>query len=161
MTTVRSALAAALALFALACVSPAAAPARVALVATGTPELALVDIGSNKVVTRIALPAAGRAVAVSGDGRRGYVAAGATVIALDVNKRTELARRSFGGAPVTALAVSPDRRWLYAVQGRRLRVLRATTLRPLSSIALRAAARPPAHARARRHARRSAGARAR
>ncbi|MEO6399070.1 MAG: NDP-sugar synthase, partial [Tepidiformaceae bacterium] len=55
-----------------------------------------VDIGSDAVVARIVLPAPGSAVAVSQNGRRGYVASGTTIIVLDVNERTELARGAYG-----------------------------------------------------------------
>ena len=82
-----------------------AAQARVALVASGTPELVLLDVTSDRVVTRLALPAASTAVAVDGDGVRGFVAAGSTVVAIDVNERTETARRSLGGTTIAGLAV--------------------------------------------------------
>ena len=121
----------------LALATAGTASARVALVATGMAELALVDVGSDAVVARIALPAAARAVAVSADGRRGYVAAGRTIVALDVNERTQIARRAYGSAAVDGLAISRDGRRLYAVQGRRLRVLKARTLRLLGSVDLR------------------------
>ena len=105
-----------------------AAQARVALVASGTPELVLLDVTSDRVVARIALPGPSTAVAVDGDGARGFVAAGATVVGLDVNERTEIARRALGSATIRGMAVSPDGHRLYAVQGRRLRVLRTSTL---------------------------------
>ena len=112
------------------------ASARVALVATGKAQLALVDVGTDRVVARLAMPATARAVAVSADGRRGYVAAGATVVEIDVNERTELARRAPGSGAISALAVSPNAKRVYAVQGRWLRVLEAGTLRLLASIGL-------------------------
>ena len=127
--------AAALALLTLALV-PATAQARVALVATQTPELPLVDLSSDQIVARIPLPAPGLAVAVSRDGGRGFVAAGATIVAVDVNERAELVRATHGSAPVTGLAVSRDGRRLYAVQGPRLRVLDASTLGLLGSVPL-------------------------
>src|SRR4051794_3386131 len=126
---------AALALLA-AGLAPATAEARVALVATQTPELPLIDLTSDRVVARIALPGPGGAVAVSRDGSRGFVAAGATIVAIDVNERTELTRRAHGTAAVTALAVSPDGRRLYAVQGPRLRILDSATLGLRGSVAL-------------------------
>ena len=113
------------------------AQARVALVATGTPELVLLDVSSDTVVARMPLPGPSGAVAVNGDGTRGYVAAGAAIVALDVNERTEVSRAVHGSEPVWGLAVSPDGRRLYAVQGERLRVLRATTLELLGSVPLR------------------------
>ncbi|HEX4365075.1 MAG TPA: hypothetical protein VHZ75_11045, partial [Solirubrobacteraceae bacterium] len=116
---------------------PAAAQARVALVATGTPELALLDVSSDTVVQRIALPAPSGAVAVTSDGKRGFVAAGATIVVLDVNERTEVTRDTRGSEPVSGLVVSPDGRRLYAVQGQRLRILRAGTLQLIASVQLR------------------------
>ncbi|HEV2777648.1 MAG TPA: hypothetical protein VGV90_18805, partial [Solirubrobacteraceae bacterium] len=113
-----------------------AAQARVALVASGAPELVLLDVTSDRVVTRLALPAASNAVAVDGDGVRGFVAAGSTVVALDVNERTETMRRSLGSATIAGLVVSPDGHRLFAVQGARLRVLRASTLELVGSVAL-------------------------
>jgi Ca2+-binding RTX toxin-like protein len=116
--------------------APAVAQARVALVATQSDELPLVDMSSDRVVARLALPGAGRAVAVSRDGTQGFAAAGATIVSVDVNERTELTRRTHGSAPVTSLAVSPDGRRLYAIQGPRLRVLDAATLAPRGSVPL-------------------------
>ncbi|MEA2223141.1 MAG: hypothetical protein QOH83_1517, partial [Solirubrobacteraceae bacterium] len=113
-----------------------AAHARVALIASGAPELALLDVSTDRVVQRIALPAASLAVAVTSDGARGFVAAGSTILVLDVNERTEVTRRAHGDTPVEGLAVAPDGRRLYAVQGGRLRVLRADTLALLGSISL-------------------------
>ena len=104
------------------------AQARVALVAGGTPELVLLNVTTDRVVTRLALPAASTAVAVDGDGVRGFVAAGSTVIAIDVNQRTETVRRALGGTAIAGLVVSPDGHRLFAVHGRRLRVLRALSL---------------------------------
>jgi Ca2+-binding RTX toxin-like protein len=116
--------------------APATAHARVALVASETPELPLVDLGSDRVVARIALPGPGSAVAVSRDGSRGFAAAGATIVAIDVNERTELTRRTHGTTAVTSLVVSPDGRRLYAVQGPQLRMLDSTTLGLRGSIQL-------------------------
>ncbi|MEA2150838.1 MAG: hypothetical protein QOD69_2668, partial [Solirubrobacteraceae bacterium] len=127
--------AAALALLALALV-PAAAQARVALVATNTPELPVVDVSSDSVVARIPLPGPGLAVAVTREGSRGFAAAGSTIVAVDVDERTEIARSTHGTAPVTSLGLSPDGRRLYAVQGPRLRVLDARTLGLIGSVAL-------------------------
>jgi len=127
--------AAALALCAIG-VAPAAAQGRVALVATQTAELPLIDLSSDRVVARLALPGPGGAVAVSHDGSRGFVAAGPTIVVLDVNERTELTRRTHGSAPVTSLAVAPDGRRLYAVQGQRLRILDAATLALRGSVQL-------------------------
>lgn len=96
----------------------------------------MVDITSRKIVARLELPGAARAVAVSRDGRRGYVSAGRTIVTVDVNEKTQIARRSSGRGRITALAVSPNGRRLYAVQGRRLRVLKASTLGQIGSVSL-------------------------
>ena len=135
------ALCATVGLLCVASFGAAPAPARVALVATGMPELALVDVGSDTVVARIALPAAARAVAVSADGRRGYVAAHNTIVALDVNERTEIARGTHGSGAISGLAIARNGRRLYAVQGRRLRIFQARTLRLLGSVDLRGSGR--------------------
>jgi hypothetical protein len=59
----------------LLCAKPAAA--RVAVVATGTNDVALLDVVTDRVVARPALPGPSRAVAVSRDGRLGlYVISG-------------------------------------------------------------------------------------
>ena len=64
--------------------APAAAPARVALVATGTPEVALLNVATNAVVARARSPGPSRGVAISADGRRGFAAGGTAVAALDL-----------------------------------------------------------------------------
>src|SRR5262249_7648992 len=76
-----------------------AASARVALVATGTNDVALVDVTTNSVVTRVGLPQASTVVTAAGTGRRGYVAAGATVSAVDL-KANALTKTVTLSAPV-------------------------------------------------------------
>ncbi len=115
----------------------AAAHGRVALVASNTRELPLLDVSSRLVAERFAMPGMVRAVAVSADGTRGFAAAGSAVVAIDVNERVELARRRFGGDPIRGLAVAPNGRRLYAVQGGRLRVLRPGSLSQVGSVRLR------------------------
>ncbi|HVF79107.1 MAG TPA: hypothetical protein VNA28_12490 [Solirubrobacteraceae bacterium] len=91
---------------------------------------------TDRVVARIALPAPGRAVDVSGDGMRGFVAAGSTILVIDVNERSEITRRALGDTGIRGLAVTQDARRLFAVQGGRLRVVRAGSLKLLGSVSL-------------------------
>ncbi len=121
--------AAALAVLFAVLVAPVGASARVALVATGTPELAFVDVTTDVVAVRMALPGRARAVTVTRDGARAYVAAGAWIVAVDVNARTEVGRVALPGPEIGAVVVSPGGGRLYAVQGRRLVTLDTTTLR--------------------------------
>jgi Ca2+-binding RTX toxin-like protein len=129
----------------LLCAKPAAA--RVAVVATGTHDVALLDVVTDRVVARPALPGPSRAVAVSRDGRRAFVGAGTSVAALDL--RAMAAAGALGaavpvtrdlGADVTGLAVSPGGARLYAAAARRLVVLDARSLRVLKRISLRGTA---------------------
>ena len=129
----RALLVAAVALLGLA---PAAA-ARVTLVATGTPELVLLDVTTREVAARLALPGPARAVVVTPDGRRGFVAAGGEVVALDVNSRTETGRTQLGGPEIADLELSRSGTSLYAVQGPRLLVLDAQTLVQIRALELR------------------------
>ncbi|HWH95157.1 MAG TPA: hypothetical protein VNT03_14950, partial [Baekduia sp.] len=75
-------LVAAVALLLVAAAAPAGA--RVALLATGTDDAALLDVATARVVKRIALPGPTTAVAVTRDGRIGFAAGGGAVIALDL-----------------------------------------------------------------------------
>jgi Ca2+-binding RTX toxin-like protein len=121
---------------ALLALAPGAA-ARVALVATGTPELVLLDITTHAVAARIPLPGPARAVAVTRDGQRGFVAAGGEVVAIDVNDRTETGRSQLGGPDIADIRLSASGAVLYAVQGSRLLALDAQTLAPAASVDLR------------------------
>ena len=125
--TARCRLTCALALLAVLA-APAAASGRVALVATGMPELVFVDVSANDVRARFALPGPARAVAIAPDGGRGYVSAGSDVLAVDVAARTELARAQLGPPEVSDLELSPSGSALYAVHGRRIVTLDAQTL---------------------------------
>jgi len=129
-------LAAVVMLLAVVLMSPAAG-ARVTLVATGMPELALIDVSTSRVIVRLALPGPARAVAVTRDGQRGFVASGTHIVALDVNARTESARVSLGAPELADLVLSADQRTLYAVQGRRLVALDAATLTVRRALELR------------------------
>ena len=109
----------------LACaLLPAAAQARVVVVATGDASATLVDVRTNAVVAKVGVPGRSRAVTASPNGDRAYVAAGNRVVAIDL-----AARRVAGGANLpsaaSALAVSPDGMRLYAARGRAIAVLDA------------------------------------
>src|SRR6476661_1349354 len=71
-----------LALLALLCggcgalVPAAAVQARVALIATGTNDAALLDVATGKVSRKVALPGPTTAVAVTRDGKVGFAAGG-------------------------------------------------------------------------------------
>ena len=66
---------------------PAAAQARVIVVATNTADAVLLDTRSNSVAGTVALPGRTRAVAAAPDGGRAFVAAGITVSVIDLNTR--------------------------------------------------------------------------
>jgi Ca2+-binding RTX toxin-like protein len=116
----------------------AGAPARVALLATGTNEVALLDVTTDQVVARPPLPGASRAVAIARDGRRAFVAAGNAVAAFDFGLVPAAALPGTAapfavltrdlGAPAVGIAVSPGGASAYAAAGRRLYVLDARTL---------------------------------
>ncbi len=118
----------------LGAAGPPAASARVVLVATGLPEVAFVDVSSNVIVARLALPGPARAVAVSPDGQRGYVAAGSEIVAFDVNGRAEVMRASLGQPDVSDIELTETA--LVVAQGRRLALLDPQTLALQASIAL-------------------------
>jgi len=122
---------------AVALLAPASSSARVLLVAPGTPELTFVDVSSNGVIGRLALPGPARAVAIARDGRRGYVAAGSEVVAVDVNARKEMARTALGLPEITDVVLSRTGTSLYVVRGRQLAVMDAATLAVRSTIDLR------------------------
>jgi Ca2+-binding RTX toxin-like protein len=123
-------------LLALAAAAPAGA--RVALLATGTDEVALLDVTTNQVVARPALPGPSRAVAITRDGRRAFVAAGNAVAAFDFGlvpaSPLPATAAPFAvltrdlGAAAAGIAVSPGGASVYAAAGRRLYVLDAKTL---------------------------------
>ncbi len=104
------------------------ASARVVLIATGTPELPFVDVRTNEIAARLALPGPGRAVAISRDGERGFVAAGSDLVAVDVNARTERLRVPLGPPEITDVELSPVGTTLYVVHGRRIAALDPLTL---------------------------------
>src|SRR4051794_41320408 len=75
------------ALIALALLAPAAASARVVLVATGDGTATLTDVATNRVVARIPVGGISRAAAAAPDGSRGYVAAGTPGLGIDLTTR--------------------------------------------------------------------------
>ena len=99
---------------------PAAAHARVIVVTTGTPEVALVDVATSQVVAaarRGPADARGRGRARRGD--RVGRAPGTHVVALDPNLRT-IGTRTDLGADVLALGASPRGGRVYALHADRL-----------------------------------------
>jgi Ca2+-binding RTX toxin-like protein len=125
------------ALLATSAVLAPVARARVALVATGAPELVFLGIPKGEIVARLALPGPSRAVAVTRDGARGFVTAGGEVVAVDANDRGELARTQLAGPVIADIALSPAGTALYALQGTRLLVLDSQTLAQTAAIELR------------------------
>jgi Ca2+-binding RTX toxin-like protein len=130
-------------LLVLVLAAPGAASARVALVATGTPEAALLDVATNVVVARAPLAGPSRAVAISADGRRGFAAGGSAVAAIDLGVTPAgpggvapavTATRDLGG-PVIGLAAAGGR--VVAAAGRSLHVLDPVTLRVVRRVDLR------------------------
>ena len=130
ITTVLSALVAAAALLA-----PAAAHARVVLVATGDGAATLTDVATNQIVTRIPVGGRSRAVVAAPDGSRGYVAAGTRVLGIDLATRLPVGAANLSGTP-GALAVSADGRRIYAARPGALDVIDSATFGVLASIAL-------------------------
>ncbi len=108
--------------------APQAASARVVLVATGLPELAFVDVRTNEVAARLALPGPSRAVAISRDGERGFAVAGSEIVAVDVNARTEVGRVALGPPEISDIELAPVGTTLYVVHGRRIAALDPVTL---------------------------------
>ncbi|MEJ7797764.1 MAG: calcium-binding protein [Solirubrobacteraceae bacterium] len=112
-----------------------AASARVLLVAGGTPELPLIELSTDSVVARVAMPGPVTGVATSPFGGKGYAAAGTTVVEIDIDQRTETRRVVLAGAPVSGLVTARDGR-LLALQGDRVTLLDPAGLAPTTSIAL-------------------------
>src|SRR3954471_17305044 len=75
------------ALLALGLLAPAAASARVVLVATGDGTATLTDVATNKLVARIPVGGRSRAAAAAPAASRGYIAAGTRVIGIDLATR--------------------------------------------------------------------------
>ena len=126
-------------LLALGLLAPAAAQARVVVVATDRPQAALLDVSTNAIAARVALPGRARAVATTNDGSRAYVAAGRGLTAIDLGTRAVVGTAALGGV-VTTVATSPDGARVYATRGRVLHILDAA-VRPLATVRLPGAAR--------------------
>src|SRR4051812_6418112 len=95
--------------------APATASARVVVVATGIPQVALIDVAANAVSGSAAVPGPSLAVAAAPDGTRAYVAAGRGVAWIDLAGAAVAAAVPLPGAP-RALAVSPDGARVYAAR---------------------------------------------
>ncbi|MEA2321528.1 MAG: hypothetical protein QOD81_1378, partial [Solirubrobacteraceae bacterium] len=121
--------------------APAAAHARVVLVASGDGAATLTDVATNQVVARIPVGGRSRAVAVAPDGSRGYVAAGARVLGIDLATRLPVGAATLRGT-ATGLAESADGRRLYAARPGAIDVIDAATFAVVGSIPLRAAPSP-------------------
>src|SRR5215212_1849143 len=87
--------------------APAAAHARVVVVATGDGTATLTDVATNQVVARVPVGGRSRAAAVAPDGSRGYVAAGRRVLAIDLTTRLPVGAANINGTAI-ALAVATD-----------------------------------------------------
>jgi Ca2+-binding RTX toxin-like protein len=129
----------------VAVLGAAPARARVALLATGTNDVALLDVTTNQVVARPAMPGPSRAVSITRDGQRAFVAAGNAVAAFDFGMVPAapfpgtppftIAARDLG-APAVGIAVSPGGASLYAAAGQHLLILDAGTLAIRHRVAL-------------------------
>src|SRR4051812_17961425 len=117
---------------------PATASARVALVATGAQDVALLDVSTNHVVARVKLPGPSTAVAVAPDGATGFAAGGTALAAVDLGAlpNADAAPQRPLPAPVAGLAVSPAGGRVYAAAGTILYVLDARTLKTLHRVRL-------------------------
>ena len=68
------------------------------VVASGDANATLTDVSTSKVVARIPVGGRSRAAVAAPDGSRGYVAAGARVVAIDLTTRQVTAAAQLGGA---------------------------------------------------------------
>src|SRR3954469_11651282 len=123
------------ALVAAALLAPAAASARVVLVATGDGAATLTDVATNQVVARIPVGGRTRATAAAPDGSRGYVAAGVRVVGIDLTTRQPVGAATLAGAP-SALAVSADGLRVYAARPGAIDVIDPGTVAGLGWIRL-------------------------
>src|SRR5919107_1083608 len=128
-------------LAAVALLRPAAACARVVVVATGTGTAALTDVATNRVVARVPVGGRSRAAVAAPDGSRGYVAAGRRVLAVDLTTRIPVGAANLRGT-ATALAVATDGARLYVGRPRAIDVVDATTFAVTGSIRLPRSATP-------------------
>src|SRR4051812_42953781 len=123
------------ALLAAALLAPAAASARVVLVATGDGAATLTDVATNQVAARIPLGGRTRATAAAPGGSRGCVAGGGRVGAFGRTTRQPVGAATLAGAP-SALAVSADGLRLYAARPGAIDVIDSATFSVLASVRL-------------------------
>src|SRR5258708_6689100 len=109
----------------LALAAPSAASARVIVIASGDANATFADVSSNRVINRTRVPGATRAVAVAADGGRAFVAAGRTVVVMDLMRQAPT-RRVVVGAVIGGLAISADGARLYASRPGGLDILDTT-----------------------------------
>ena len=83
------------------------------MIAADRPEAALLDVRTNTITTRVALPGRAQAVATTTDGSRAYVAAGRGITAIDLATRAAAGRATLTAHPTT-VATSPDGARVYA-----------------------------------------------
>src|SRR4051794_3443038 len=120
---------------------PAAASARVVVVATGTGTAALTDVTTNRVVASVPVGGRSRAAAAAPDGSRGYVAAGRRVLGIDLATRLPVGAATVAGT-ATGVAVAPDGLRLFAGRPGAIDVIDAATFGVVASIALPRSATP-------------------
>src|SRR5258706_16394961 len=113
MLSLHTLLPALLAMLAGCLLLPAAAGARVVIVAGGDGAATLTNVSTNRIAARIPVGGRSRAAAASPDGSRGYVAAGNRVVALDLTPFLPAGEAALP-APPTAPAASADGPRLFA-----------------------------------------------
>ena len=115
----------------------APASARVVLVATGMPELRVRRRAHERGRGAPRAARAGRAVAISRDGERGFVAAGIGASSPSTSTRApRLARAPLGPPEITDIELAPVGTTLYVVRGRRILALDPLTLVTRYAVAL-------------------------
>src|SRR5687768_13061293 len=124
-----------------ALLAPAAAHARVVVVATGDGTATLTDVATNQVVARAPVGGRSRAAGVAPDGSRGYVAAGDRVLGIDLATRVPVGAAPLAGT-ATGLAVSSDGVRLFAGRAGAIDVIDAATFTVAGTIALPRSATP-------------------
>src|SRR4051812_11380799 len=97
------------ALLAAALLAPAAASARVVLVATGDGAATLTDVATNQVAARIPLGGRTRATAPAPDGPRRYGGGGGRVVAIPLSTPRSTGPRARPPPPRTARAATSPR----------------------------------------------------
>ena len=134
----RAALTALLATSAAALAAAPAASARSIVIATGTNDVVLTDLPSNRVVARIDVGARTRAVAAVPDGSRAFVAAGNSIVVVDLATRVHATAPPLAGA-ISSLALSQDGTRLLAARRGAIDVIDTATITPVGRIDLKGA----------------------